>query len=73
MQKDYKVHIPVVQELLSSKYDSLAGIECSKLKNNTNQMLPTQYLNRYLDDYYDKIRRGKRMRNEESIVFYTNY
>lgn len=27
LQKDYKVHIPVVKELLSEKYDVLAGIE----------------------------------------------
>ena len=27
LQKDYRVHIPVVREILSKKYDSLAGIE----------------------------------------------
>ena len=73
LQKDYKVHIPVVQELLSSKYDSLAGIESSKLKNNTNQML-LQYLNRYLDDYYDKIRRQVKeceMKNQLSFTLIT--
>ena len=28
LQKDYRVHIPVVKELLSEKYDALAGIDC---------------------------------------------
>ena len=28
LQKDYKVHIPVVKELLNEKYDVLAGIDC---------------------------------------------
>ena len=33
LQKDYKVHVPVVKELLSKKYDALAGIECSLDEN----------------------------------------
>lgn len=37
LQKDYKIHIPVVKELLSDKYDTLAGIECSDLILNKNQ------------------------------------
>ena len=28
LQKDYRIHIPVVKELLSEKYDALAGIKC---------------------------------------------
>lgn len=31
LQKDYKIHIPVVQEILESKYDSLLGINCCDL------------------------------------------
>lgn len=35
LQKDYKVHIPVVEELLSEKYDVLAGIECVSFRKKT--------------------------------------
>lgn len=56
LQKDYKIHIPVVQELLNSKYDALAGIECSKLKEESNQKLLLD-INDFLTRYYDKIRR----------------
>ena len=34
LQKDYKVHIPVVKELLGEKYDALAGIECIGFDNS---------------------------------------
>ena len=39
LQKDYRVHIPVVREILRKEYDSLAGIECKDFKNETNQKL----------------------------------
>ena len=32
LQKDYKIHIPVVKELLKEEYDPLAGIDCVELK-----------------------------------------
>lgn len=35
LQKDYKVHIPVVKELLSEKYDVLAGIERVSFRKKT--------------------------------------
>lgn len=37
LQKDYKVHIPVVKELLSNEYDALAGIECIEFRKESNQ------------------------------------
>ena len=39
LQKDYKVHIPVVKELLSNEYDALAGIECIEFRKESNQQL----------------------------------
>ncbi len=33
LQKDYKVHIPIVNELLKKKYDRLAGIDCEDLRD----------------------------------------
>lgn len=56
LQKDYKVHIPVVKELLSEKYDVLAGIECVSFREKSNQQLLLD-INSFLGQYYDKIRR----------------
>lgn len=56
LQKDYKVHIPVVRELLKPQYDSLMGIACSAFKNGGNQNLFVE-LNNCVSKYYDKIRR----------------
>ena len=56
LQKDYKVHIPVVKELLSEKYDALVGIECTDFRKESNQQL-LKDINSFLGQYYDKIRR----------------
>ena len=55
LQKDYRVHISVVKELLSEKYDALAGIDCIGFKDENNQKL-LQDINLFLEQYYDKIR-----------------
>ena len=39
LQKDYKVHIPIVMEILKKKYDPLFGIECVELCKKQNQQL----------------------------------
>ena len=59
LQKDYRVHIPVVREILSNIYDSLAGIECKDFKNETNQKLLKE-INEFIANYYDEIRREVR-------------
>lgn len=56
LQKDYKIHIPVIEELLDRKYDPLFGIECSKLRDRENQELLAE-LNDFLERYYDDVRR----------------
>lgn len=56
LRKDYKVHIPVVKELLSEKYDVLAGIKCVSFREKSNQQLLLD-INSFLGQYYDKIRR----------------
>lgn len=55
LQKDYRVHIPVVKELLSEKYDALVGIECTDFRKESNQQL-LKDINSFLGQYYDKIR-----------------
>ncbi len=39
LQKDYKVHIPIVKEILKAKYDPLFGIECEELRKAENYQL----------------------------------
>lgn len=56
LQKDYRIHIPVVKELLRNKYNPLARIEGMALGEESNQNLLMD-LNEFLNDYYDKIRR----------------
>lgn len=57
LQKDYKVHIPVVKELLKAKYKPLVGIACEDLKDTRNQKL-LKDINVYLVEYYDVIRKS---------------
>ena len=73
LQKDYKVHIPVVKELLNKKYDSLAGIDCIGFKDKCNQDL-LQYINSFLEQYYDKIRhevKEQELKNRLSFTLIT--
>ncbi|HEL2110227.1 TPA: hypothetical protein U1218_000383 [Streptococcus suis] len=70
LQKDYKIHIPVVKELLSEKYDTLSGIECSDLRKESNQKL-LQDINSFLEQYYDKIRREVKEQNLKNKLSFT--
>lgn len=55
LQKDYRVHIPVVKELLNPKYDPLAGIECIEYRKPEVQSL-LEDINAFLEKYYDEVR-----------------
>lgn len=73
LQKDYKVHILVVKELLSKKYDALAGIECIDFRKESNQRL-LQDIDLFLEQYYDKIRRevkAQELKNQLSFTLIT--
>ena len=73
LQKDYKVHIPVVKELLNEKYDALAGIDCIGLKDDSNQKL-MQDINSFLERYYDRIRhevKEQELKNKLSFTLIT--
>lgn len=56
LQKDYRIHIPVVQKLLNSKYGSLAGIECVEYRKPEIRGL-LEEINFFLEQYYDNVRR----------------
>lgn len=73
LQKDYKVHIPVVKELLNEKCDVLAGIDCIGFKDDSNQKL-LQDINSFLEQYYDKIRhkvKEQELKNQLSFTLIT--
>ena len=55
LQKDYKVHEPVVKELLSSKYNCLFGLECKKLLDN-EVLKKLQELESFVKDKYEEIK-----------------
>lgn len=70
LQKDYRVHIPVVKELLNKKYDALSGIECAAFKEESNQKL-LQDINSFLEKYYDKIRHEVKEQEIKNQLSYT--
>lgn len=55
LQKDYRIHIPAVKELLNPKYDPLAGIECIEYQKPEVQDL-LKDINAFLGSYYNEVR-----------------
>ena len=73
LQKDYKVHVPVVKELLKPQYDCLAGIKCVELLHAVPLAI-LERLNGFIGKYYDPIRgsvKGGEIKNEISLVLTT--
>lgn len=70
LQKDYKIHIPVIEELLKEKYDSLSGIECLEFRKENNQRL-LEELNRFIREYYDEVRSSVKKQDIKNDVSYT--
>lgn len=66
LQKDYKVHIPVVKEVLKKKYDSLAGIECAEYFKESNQKL-LMGLYAKIEEIYKPYRQEIKADNKETI------
>ena len=57
LQKDYKVHIPIIRIILNKDYDDLFGIECSKFKDPENIKKLMNLVNE-IKQYYDVIRKS---------------
>ncbi len=55
LDKDYKVHIPMVKEILKKKYDVLAGIDCKEYRNPKTLKILKE-LEEILKDLYYPIR-----------------
>lgn len=56
LQKDYKIHVPVVRELMKEKYDCLIGIPCVEYRKPEIQSLVFNDLHNTLKSYYRKVR-----------------
>ena len=54
-RKDYRIHFPVVQELLKSRYDCLFGLECKELRKPEIQQELSR-LESFIESYYKGIR-----------------
>ena len=67
LQKDYKVHTPIVEEILRPEYDCLFGLACADLRDDD---VWDQYTNLYkfIDGYFDPIRNEVAGRVVESQV-----
>lgn len=73
LQQDYKIHIPIVKEILNPKYDKLQGITCCNLKRSENLDL-LEELTDYISSYYDNIRKKlskKTLKNDLSDTLIT--
>ena len=76
LQKDYKVHIPVVKEILKSDYDILLGLNCVDLRNDDIED-KLQDLYNSISNTYDAIRKSvnekekKIVKNELSSTLIT--
>ena len=73
LQKDYKVHTPIVEEILKPEYDCLFGLACADLRNDDVRAQYTK-LYKYIDAYFDPIREkvaGRKHTNPVSPVLIT--
>ena len=73
LQKDYKVHTPIVEEILKPEYDCLFGLACADLRNDD---VRGQYTNLYNDiaDHFWPIRNevaGRVVKSQVSPVLIT--
>ena len=73
LQKDYKVHIPVVEKILDNRYDCLFGIEYPELRKAEVQEL-LKDVEKFMVDYYEDIRiqvKGTKLKNKLSNTLIT--
>ncbi len=70
LQKDYKIHIPVIKELLKEKYDPLMGIECAEFRKESNQHL-LEEINKFIGEYYETVRNSVKTQEVKNNVSYT--
>ena len=73
LQKDYKVHTPIVEEILKPEYDCLFGLACADVRNSDVREQYTK-LYKYIVGYFDPIREkvaGRKVTTPVSPVLIT--
>ena len=73
LQKDYKVHTPIVKEILKPEYDCLFGLACADLRESQVQMM-FKSVNNYIADHFEPIRdqvAGREVKSQVSPVLIT--
>lgn len=67
LQKDYKVLVPIVEEILKPEYDCLFGVACTDLRESEVQDR-LENLNKYIAKHFEPIRNEVAGREVESPV-----
>ena len=73
LQKDYKVLVPIVEEILKPEYDCLFGVACTDLRNDDIRA-QLKKLSDYISYYFHRIReevRGRAVASSVSPVLIT--
>ena len=73
LQKDYKVHTPIVEKILKPEYDCLFGLACTDLRNDDVRAQYTKLYD-YISYYFHRIReevRGRAVASSVSPVLIT--
>ena len=73
LQKDYKVHTPIVEKILKPEYDCLFGLACTDLRNDDVRAQLTKLSDDIADDFWP-IRNevaGRVVRSQVSPVLIT--
>ncbi len=71
LQKDYRVHIPIVEKLLEPKYDCLLGIDCVNFKKKQVQEM-LEELNEFLSNKYSSIRKSVKKNSQKQSMEESN-
>lgn len=56
LKYDYRIHIPVVKEILKTEYDCLFGLTCQDLLKNKTIQERLASLEKNIDAHYEKVR-----------------
>ena len=65
LQKDYRIHIPVIEEILKPEYNELFGIQCSNLKERKYQEKLIA-LEVFMTKYYGVVRESVKEKTVQS-------
>lgn len=67
LQKDYKIHVPLIKEMLNPKYDILFGLECKHMSDANVRNLLSELI-KLVSDHYGNIRNDVKRKEIKSSV-----